>query len=324
MDVSLITSSYRSENFLPEYLSHADRVAREVAAAGLALEIIFVANDATPTEHDLIEGFITRADIYTARVMYVERETLYASWDRGVEAATGKVIGFWNVDDIRTAEGIVEGYALAQAGAEVIYFPLIQDIQNVWYGIPDRRYQTYIKAAEYDRDRFQREPLAGTFFMFTPEIFERVGGFDVRFHVLGDFDWWIRAADQTDFKAGKSTAGYWIKHGENLTAGIRGKLERQVIFLRYRQYDLLQYGQWNPRTLRELWRQWEADSPVPPPEVAEKLWGTQAIAAWDAGSWQRKVKDVLEFPKTLLRLGINYTNTRRYFYRLGLVKDRLP
>ncbi len=319
IDISLITSIYRAEKFLPDYFESVQSVVSSLA--DYAIELIIVANDATATERQLIDGFAQMLDHVVP--LYVGRETLYASWNRGVTAASGVVIGFWNVDDIRTAEGLVDAHTKIQAGCSVIYAPLVEDVQQVWYGIPDRRYEKRAPLVPFSKERFMCEPLGGTFFMFTPQIFAQVGGFDPRFKVLGDFEWWTRAAQHTAFCPGDVIAGYWIKHGDNLTSGGRGDIERNVIYLLTGQFEYLNYS-YDPQAMAAVWAEWAEDAPDVPADVADALWGEQARARWQAGGFQRQVQRWLDFPKAMLRLFINYTRLRPIFYRLGLVKDRLP
>jgi hypothetical protein len=318
VDLSLITSVYRAVDFLPSFLADVTRVAAQVAAEGVTLELIFVVNDATDAERQQIDAF--RPPHLSIQRQYVPRESLYASWNRGVTAANGRMIGFWNVDDVRYADALIEA---AGHPADVLYFPLIEDVRNVWYGIPDRRYERRYDPPAFDRDRFRAVPLAGTFFMFTPQIFAQVGPFDSRFRVMGDFDWWIRAVEHTDFVRAEAVAGRWIKHGENLTSGGRGEREREIIYLRSGQYDRLAYDQ-NPAEMAAIWDEFAGDTPPPPSNVADRLWGETARARWQAGATRRQLRVLLAPFKTALRLFINYTRLRRPLYRLGLVQDKLP
>ncbi|MFW5748053.1 MAG: glycosyltransferase [Chloroflexota bacterium] len=325
MDVSLVTSLYRSNAFLPRYIDQADRVARAVAAAGLTLELILVPNDATPTERDLIDDFVHQADTYTVRVLHVPRESVYASWNRGVEAATATVIGFWNVDDVRTADGIHEAHQrITNDGCPIVHLPWVDEYRLRWYGIPDKAYEVHREAVPFDAARFQRQPFGGPFFMFSPTTYQQVGPFDARFRVLGDFDWWVRAARMgMRFCPGTVTGGVFKRHGANLSRGTeRGHLEENIIYLKHGHYDLLYPV--NPSALRELWLQWADEAPPIPDTVYARWLGSAAEARWDAAAPRRRLRELLEPPKALARLFINHTGLRRPLYRLGLVKAPLP
>jgi len=87
------------------------------------LEVIIISNDSTINEKRKLEKFKNLNK--WIKVFYVSREPIYASWNRGVELAKNEIIGFWNVDDVRFPEAIINGIRLIKQGAELIYFPFI-------------------------------------------------------------------------------------------------------------------------------------------------------------------------------------------------------
>src|SRR5690606_21328144 len=103
---SLITSLYRAEPHLAAYAGHVRNVAAQARAAGLSLEMVIVANDATERERALLAPLVAAGESgeLAVQVLHVPRETIYASWNRGVRAARGRCIGVWNADDAREAE----------------------------------------------------------------------------------------------------------------------------------------------------------------------------------------------------------------------------
>src|SRR5262245_20873775 len=105
MDISFITSLYRSARFLPLYTQRLLDAIQPLLQAHLTLEVLLVANDADDTERALINDLIVQAACYapalTIQAHYVPRENLYASWNRGLRLMQGDIFGFWNVDDFR-------------------------------------------------------------------------------------------------------------------------------------------------------------------------------------------------------------------------------
>ena len=53
-DVSLITSLYQTEQFLPQYIEAAKNLAREVKSAGLDIEFVIIPNEASDEERRLL------------------------------------------------------------------------------------------------------------------------------------------------------------------------------------------------------------------------------------------------------------------------------
>src|SRR3990170_4316019 len=98
IDISLITSTYRSEAFIGAYTRQALALAQGVHAAGLGLELVVVANDASETERRALDTLAGAVEPWAAaRLLYIPRETLYASWNQGLQVATGQAFGAWNV-----------------------------------------------------------------------------------------------------------------------------------------------------------------------------------------------------------------------------------
>jgi glycosyltransferase involved in cell wall biosynthesis len=115
MAISLITSLYRSEKHLPDYMRRVQNVASQL---DFPLEIVIVANDATPDERLLLET-LQPHDLLSVHIIHTERETLYASWNRGFAAAQYDMLGAWNVDDVRTVEGLIAAYEALEAGYQL-------------------------------------------------------------------------------------------------------------------------------------------------------------------------------------------------------------
>src|SRR5690242_9773866 len=181
VDISIVTSLFRSDEFLPAYIKVVSKAAAQLHAAGVSLEVVIVANDASPLEQKLIEQFVTQAKTFEVVPHYVLRESVYASWNRGVQASQGRVIGFWNADDIRDVGALIEAHqSLAPDGHRVIYFPYTVVWILRWWklAIPWKHLHP---ALPFNRERFSRKMKAGPFFMFTREVYDQVGPFDARF-----------------------------------------------------------------------------------------------------------------------------------------------
>ncbi|MBL8030574.1 MAG: glycosyltransferase, partial [Candidatus Doudnabacteria bacterium] len=118
--ISIITSLYKSDKYLPEFKENLRKFASELTVAGVSFEVIVIANEATKEEENLAKEFSGQNWF---RFINVPRESLYATWNRGVREATGELLGFWNVDDVRFASAILEAKLLFEAGAMLVHFP---------------------------------------------------------------------------------------------------------------------------------------------------------------------------------------------------------
>lgn len=321
MNISLIASFYRVQAHLPTWIARAQALAAHVQKAGLTLEFVIVANDAQDDERALIDPFA--AHIPNVQVLYVPRESLYASWNRGVRAAHGALIGFWNADDARNTQAVLDAWRLCQAGAQVIYFPwTVIRLDAKGKGRHDQQVYSQIP---FDADFQKRKFRAGPFFMFTPQIYHRVGGFDERFRIIGDWEWCNRAMSYTPFTPSRLNGGEFYVHGGNLsnTGSTRQICEENVMRILGGMTDDLTPAP--PDEMKALWAAWANDRALAP-HLAEKLWGagaTEAWARWQVEEPRRKAliarqQQLRALPKWV----IDTLGLRPFLAQLGIVKAR--
>ncbi len=213
--ISFITSLYKSEKYLKTYLSAIDRFAKNISGKEIDFEIIIISNNTSRKEEDLLRS----AESNWFRVLKVELEGLYASWNRGISLAHGDYIAFWNVDDIRYANAVVDGIKLLQKESSLVYFPF-------WYkryiriaGINVLAKKKLIIPPKFDRKEFTESMHCGPFFMFSKDFYEKVGPFDESFKIAGDFEWCVRAAQVSNFIKSNEIGGEFKNNGRSLSGG---------------------------------------------------------------------------------------------------------
>ncbi len=118
MQISIVTSLFLSDRYLDALTDHLKTFAKGLLNAGVSFEVIVIANKPTLREQQFGKDFSSKPWF---RFIPVELEPLYASWNRGVEMAKGEVVGFWNADDVRYFEGVVEADQLFKNGAQLVY-----------------------------------------------------------------------------------------------------------------------------------------------------------------------------------------------------------
>ena len=242
-DLSLITSLFRSERYLPRYTDHVLRVAHE--CRDLTLQLILVANDASPREREWIARLQNEArTISNLQIvpLFVARETLYASWNRGVRASAAECIGFWNVDEIRNADALSEAREAMRAGAELVYFPFFEITRTKRWGFFNDFAINFLTVPSFNRADFTRGMMVGPFFIFARRLYDRIGPFDEQFRIVGDFEWCVRAAKVTDFHFARALGGAFIHDGTGLSArgNPRHPAENNIVYLRHGALDKLQ------------------------------------------------------------------------------------
>lgn len=212
--ISIITSLYRSDKHIEAFSQKAISVGEQLMKHGISFEHIIIANDPTPKEIAVSNSLKKYPWVSWHSV---GRETLYATWNRGVGLAKGQACTFWNVDDVRFAEGFIDAELLVSQGAHVVY-PPFKYKRYVWFGpfkiLVKRK---VFRQPDFNRADFIKAMYNGPFFTFTKKVFDAVGPFDESYKVSGDFDWCSRAAEKFDFTKSNVIAGIFTNDGTTLS-----------------------------------------------------------------------------------------------------------
>jgi len=235
--ISIVTSLYRTDRYLDKFSKRLAKVAKYLFDHNVEFELIAIANDPTEAEKAFGERFKQEKWF---NFVSVPRETLYATWNRGVEMAKGEAVGFWNVDDRRHPKAIVEAAERFKQGADLVYFPFL----IIWY-LNFKNWSLPVKfrfdrSVKYDKREFTRSMRCGPFFMFTKDLYNQVGPFDEQLKIVGDFDWCVRAAKISEkFVLAKNSAGIFRVDGNGLSSG--GKpihvAENNIVYRRHNVLD---------------------------------------------------------------------------------------
>ena len=241
---SIVVSIFRRERYIRRFARNVHRFARDLDAfPALRAELVVILNSPSTRERRVI------GDLHTLgcpqlrfQMAVVPRETLYASWNRGIHLARGDALGFWNVDDCRYSSAVAEAIAGMRAGASLMYFPFVIDHRWRKWGFVPRRRRTPYPAVEFDRGAFQTTFRVGPFFMFARALYDAVGPFDEQFRISGDLDWCLRALRQTSFTPGSQVAGVFLNEhrGLSMAGSQRAIAEHNAIYVRHGLADLVQ------------------------------------------------------------------------------------
>lgn len=273
--ISIFTSCYRGAQHLPNYIAAINETVHAVAQQGIPIEVIFIANDPTPQEQVLFP----QLDARYVTVHEVPRESLYASWNRGVELATGACLGPWNVDDTRTAEGLVAAYHAFSQGAELVDTPYMVHVKGEG---------SELRTRMYNPTPISPKNCPGAFFMFHRKLYDKAGPFDGRFRASGDFEWGTRPAVRAaNVVYLDGVGGHFYVHGGNLSNGNNERewVEINTILLWHQQYIVLRPV--NPQFMHDLWEDWGHTGAALPQDVADWLWGDGAEARYAAYTRER-------------------------------------
>ncbi|MGJ3239474.1 MAG: hypothetical protein ACFE0Q_12260 [Anaerolineae bacterium] len=281
-DVTLITSLYQSAGFLPQYIAQAQALAREVAQAGVGLEFVIIPNNASDEERALLTGLekvLVAEGIASVQIHYVTRETLYASWNRGMGYARGASFGIWNVDDQRTPQGVIAGHRALANGADLIDLAF-----NINKGGQVKRH-----APQYRPDSLAPRTAVSPFFMFHRRLWQRAGAFIPHFRIVGDFEWSKRAiVREAQVQRSDVIAGTFNLHADNLSGGTPTEwVEFNIALLMHDAPELMRPV--DPSLMRQYWEDWGQEVASISEEHARWLWGDGAQARYERYQWERNL-----------------------------------
>ncbi|HRU04819.1 MAG TPA: hypothetical protein P5137_03470 [Candidatus Brocadiia bacterium] len=207
----IVTSFYRALRHTPVYAACLRAtVARLPRDMRQALRVVVVANDASRLERRALAWALKGLPTET---LFVERETVYASWNRGVRhVPDAAACTFWNMDDLRFAAGMTEQFSLcAQGGAEprLVLSPHIEFWSSRWpFGFGWRR-------------RWPSRESLCPFFAANAAAFAKAGLFSEVFRVCGDTEWYARCLKSgVEPVFARRIAGVFTKSGRGLSAGL--------------------------------------------------------------------------------------------------------
>lgn len=214
MEVSIIVSMYKTEKHLPRFLRDSKKLSARLTKNKLTHEIILISNDTSAAERILLK------DLPPAiKFLSVPRESVYASWNRGVREARSEFVTFWGVDDTRFASAIIAGISnLKKDSSDYTYFPFryLRSIKILNFSIPVK-IKTFTPP-EFNKQMFTKEMHSGPHFIVRRSLFDRIGYFDESFKIAGDFEFQVRAAkNNTPFTRSLFISGIFRNDGTTVS-----------------------------------------------------------------------------------------------------------
>lgn len=222
--ISIITSLYRTDTHIKKYQKRVRHCVQKLLDRQIPFEVIAIANDPTPQEKEIL---IDLAKESWFRFYAVPRESLYASWNRGVHFARGIACTPWNVDDIRFPEALEEALNKIKSGAALVYFPFIYKRYIRIGGIPLLAKRKLFVPPLFERTVFLKGMHCGPFFVFSKKLYQQIGPFDETFKIAGDYEWCVRAAGTTNLVRGECCGGIFTNDGQTLSGSRNNRLNEE-------------------------------------------------------------------------------------------------
>lgn len=232
-ELTIVTTSLRSENFLPGYLQNILEMT-DVSA----LQFLLICNDPSPHEKQLSTEFAKEYP-HLFSVQYTSKETIGASLNRGWAQATTPYLAYADIDDRRTPDAFARQLATLKKNPDISF--TYGDFLVV--DTPEKRSGKYIHVPEFDSLEFTRGSYVGPGHCFRKELLDQLGGFDEQLLSGADFDFQVRAAFVVKFKKTPGLLTYYLQDPAIPSASRtkRQAIEASLITLRYGAYDKVDY-----------------------------------------------------------------------------------
>lgn len=234
--ISVLTSLYNCKEYLDRFFYNAEKITNldEV-------EFIFIHNDSTEKEKEIIDNFLKLNKI---NYQYVEvpREGLYKSWNRGIQLAHGKYIAIWNVDDIRFPDSFILQRDILDRHIDVALTYGNYHITRKYGEVGER----IINTIDINKETWFKKFQGGCFLMWRKSIHESIGYFDEQFVSLGDQDFWYRVIEKYKVKRSEGSLGSFLAEpnkGISKSSNIP-LYEKNIIGLRYGFFTYINFWGW--------------------------------------------------------------------------------
>ena len=200
--VSAIVSTYNSDRFIRGCLE--DLEAQTIADR---LEIVVVNSGSEQNEEAIVKEFQKKY----SNIKYIkteERETVYAAWNRGIKASTGKYITNANTDDRRYADSIEVLVNLLEENPDVVLAYgnfQITDTENCILG--NANIIEEMDYPPYERGTLLRSCYPGPMPVWRKSVHEEFGYFNESFISSGDREFWCRISQKYPMQHAQKKSG---------------------------------------------------------------------------------------------------------------------
>lgn len=188
MKVSIITATYNSEKTLQDTLISVESQTYQ------DIEYIVVDGLSTDGTLDLVKRISSRV----TKIVSEKDKGIYDALNKGVEMATGDIIGFIHSDDILARSDIIEKVVseFERSGAALVYGDLVFiDRNNI------NRTKRYWRSGSFKKRKisFGWAPPHPSVYM-KKSLYRDDGLFDIDFRIAADYDQMLRVLKRDDIK----------------------------------------------------------------------------------------------------------------------------
>jgi len=233
--ISVLTSLYNCETFLRDYLEALANIKGKEQ-----IEVLLLHNAPQEKELAVIAEHLPAFD-FVRHIIIPERETLYRTWNRGIQLSEGEYITVWNVDDVRFPDSIIQqAEALDKNPEAAIAYG------DIWlsrqYGVCGTKKTNSPVYNQFTRKEFFLQYHISCFQMWRRSIHSTIGYYDEQFKCIADFDFQIRAAVHFSFVKTEDPLGIYLSDQPyKLSSNGLQSIEQNILYYRYRNCACLNF-----------------------------------------------------------------------------------
>ncbi len=206
--VSAIVSLYKAEKFVRAKLD--DLLAQSL---GDRLEIVVVNSGSPQGEDEIVREYLN----YHRNIIYIhtlERESIYAAWNRGIKAASGRFITNSNADDYLRSDALEVMANVLQSNKDIglVYASQVITTEPLKRFTLNYKRRNVIHAPDYEHLLLLYRCFIGSQPMWRSSIHSMDNiWFNEKYEVAGDYDFELRVAQKYKFMGIPETLGTLYK-----------------------------------------------------------------------------------------------------------------
>ena len=235
--VSAIVSTYNAESFMDGCLHN---LVNQTLYKDGALEIIVIDACSEENEQEIVE----RYQAYYSNIVYVRaetRETLYASWNRGIRLAKGRYITNANTDDRHRQDALEKLANYLDDYPEVaLTYPGQIDTP-----VPNETFEntTSTKVLDwpvYSYAELERHCIIGSQPMWRKTLHDVYGPFRDSFEAAGDYEFWLRIGNEETFFRYPEVLGLYYRNPAGIEHG--SDVSKKEAIQVWKEYGMFERG----------------------------------------------------------------------------------
>ena len=235
--VSAIVSTYNSSYFIRGCLQNL--IGQSLYSKG-ELEIIVIDSNSNENEKLIVKDFLVKySNIFYVRTL--NKETIYAAWNRGIQATRGLYITNANTDDLHRPDALERMADYLDKNPQVALVYADQLITNV---ANDKWSTTQANMCwnwpPFSYSELEQRCIIGPQPMWRKSLHEKYGYFRSEFTSAGDYEFWLRIGKAENFVRLPEILGLYYYNTQGLEHA--SSTSQQETYRIWNEYGIAQRG----------------------------------------------------------------------------------